>query len=47
MVSFQRYIELLQQGIGELGPKEWGVFVALMLVVGFICLRGLGVNRGY
>jgi len=47
MMTLQRYIELFQHWVGQLGPQEWGVFVVLMLIVGLICLRGLGVNRTY
>lgn len=47
MMSVQRYIDLAQHWVGELGPREWTVIAVAMLVVGLFCLRGLGVNRTY
>jgi|GEM_PF-1907427 len=47
MMSVQRYIDLAQHWVGELGPREWTVVAVAMLVVGLFCLRGLGVNRTY
>ncbi len=47
MMSLQRYLDLAQNWIGELEPREWAMFAAMMLVVGLICLRGLVAQRPY
>jgi len=47
MMSVQRCVEVAQHWLGVMGPREWTVIAAVMLVIGLLCLRGLGVNRTY
>ena len=37
----------IMRTVNGLNSQEWGLILAAMIIVGFLCLRGFGSRSGY
>jgi hypothetical protein len=43
----QSVLERLVSYTNHMGPRQWGVLLVLIVVVGFACMRGFGSRSSY
>lgn len=41
------FLSFLNNGMNNLGPNGWAVVSAIVLAVGFLCMRGFGSRSNY
>ncbi len=41
------YYHIIMRFLDRMGPQEWVIVLAAMIVVGFFCLRGFGSRSQY